>query len=269
MQPRHIAIIVAGVLVLIVIAVGAFMMLSARRHVIVGGQPATAVSLPTAAPTADSAALIAATEQPTAPPTETVAAPTAAATAVATATTRSVPSAIPTRPPRPTATAPLAPAASIAALRPDQVRASASAPPSQDSLGSTTTFEPTNAIDSQPETAWRVAGDGRGQWIELSFSRPVEVRQVQILPGYAKIDPSNGVDRFAQNRRVQRVRLEFSDGSNVEAEFADIPELQAVPVSVAQTTFVRIVILATIPPRLADGREFTPISEIVVRGIAS
>jgi hypothetical protein len=116
------------------------------------------------------------------------------------------------------------------------------------------------------ETAWRVPGDGVNQSLMLEFATPVRVREIGLVPGYAKIDPFDQIDRFAQNRRIVRVRFEFSAGESVEARFADRAESQTTMVNDILTTYVRVVILETTAPGVKDGRDFTPISEIVVMG---
>lgn len=150
--------------------------------------------------------------------------------------------------------------------RSSRVSASGMAPSGRDSQGNIVSYEPGNAVDGQSETTWRVAGDGTGQFLLLEFARPIRVSEVRMIPGYAKIDPSDGSDRFTQNRRVQRVRFEFSDGSSSEAAFADSRDMQSAQVKPAVTTFVRIVIMQTTPPGARDGRDFTPISEVEVIG---
>jgi hypothetical protein len=151
---------------------------------------------------------------------------------------------------------------------PVAITASGEAPSSTDDRGVVTTFTAANVSDGQFDTAWRVAGDGVGQWIELSFAAPVKVSEIQLVPGYAKVDPLSGVDRFAQNRRVVRVRLELTDGTTVEGRFAERPELQPVRVPDIVTTSIRISILETTAPGAVDGRDFTPVSEVVVMGTA-
>ena len=151
---------------------------------------------------------------------------------------------------------------------PARVSASGAAADSVDSQGNTTSYEAANAVDGQLDTAWRVPGNGAGAWLLLEFPAPVRVREVQILPGYAKVDPFNGVNRFTQNRRVRRVRLEFADGSSREATLADQPQLQPVPAGDILTTSVRVVVLETTSPATSDGRDFTPIGEVVVVGQA-
>jgi hypothetical protein len=96
----------------------------------------------------------------------------------------------------------------------------------------------------------------------------VAVRQIGIIPGYDKIDQFDGTDRFLQNRVVKLVRLEFSDGATQAASFEQRRDMQFVVLPQAvRTHFVRIVILDTYPPPPAPaGRDFTPISEVVVEG---
>lgn len=166
---------------------------------------------------------------------------------------------LPTRTPRP---------AAVARITPLWVSASGYAPNSRDAQGNTTTFVPDNAVDGRLDTAWRVAGDGVNQWLLLEFAGPVEVREVRMLPGYAKIDPVDGTNRFWQNRRVRRVRLEFRSGEWIEAPLDDQATLQAIPVNNIVTDAIRIVILESVPPAVADGRDFTPISEVEVIGVA-
>jgi S1-C subfamily serine protease len=172
----------------------------------------------------------------------------------------------PPQPPTPTTGTTEARFGDLKMQRPSRVSASGIAPSGRDSQGNIVSYEPGNAVDGQSETTWRVAGDGTGQFLLLEFSRPIRVSEVRMIPGYAKVDPSDGTDRFTQNRRVQRVRFEFSDGSSSEASFADSRDMQSAQVKPAVTTFVRIVILQTTPPGAGDGRDFTPISEVAVIG---
>lgn len=169
----------------------------------------------------------------------------------------------------PTASEPIASpptSATATEIRPSLISASASAPAGRDGGGDLISYTPDNAIDGIPETAWRIPGDGVGQYIQLDFSRPTRVTEVRILPGYFKVDRYDGTDRFWQNRRVRRVRLEFSDGRNVEAMLADEPSIQPVRVNAGPTSFVRIVILESTLPDQQNGRDFTAISEISVVG---
>jgi hypothetical protein len=153
-------------------------------------------------------------------------------------------------------------------LTPSNVSASSTSQAGIDAQGNTVAYDPARAVDGKNDTAWRVDGDGAGQWLQLDFSAPVMVKKIGIIPGYDKVDPADGTDRFAQNRVVKRVRLEFSDGTSQEASFEQQRAMQFVelPQSV-RTNSVRVVIEETYPPPPAPaGRDFTPLSEVVVEG---
>jgi hypothetical protein len=157
----------------------------------------------------------------------------------------------------------------IVPLRASQVRASGSADPGKDAQGNPITYDPQNAVDRRNDTAWRVTGDGAGEWIELEFAGDVTVQSIGIIPGYDKIDPADNTDRFAQNRVVKVARFEFSDGSAVRARFERKRDMQVVRLArPVRTHSIRIVIEDTYPPPPADegGRDFTPISEVQVQG---
>lgn len=154
----------------------------------------------------------------------------------------------------------------LAQQRPVHVSASTVSEPSVDSAGNPITYNAANALDGRTDTTWRVDGDGTGEFILLEFAEPIRVHEIQLIPGYAKIDRYDGTDRFLQNRRVRRVRFEFSDGSSVEARFTDQPVLQSAHIEPVVSRYVRIVIVETIESSMRDKRDFTPISEIVVMG---
>src|SRR5205823_4102509 len=81
-----------------------------------------------------------------------------------------------------------------------QVTASSTAPASHDAAGNVVTYQPSNVIDGDVETAWRTPGDGNGESVTLIFDNPVDVVKIGLIPGYAKTDPQTGVDRFFQDR---------------------------------------------------------------------
>lgn len=257
MSRNQLIIIVGVVIVLVVLLAGTLFVMTSRPVQVVG---LTATSVPTAVGAEARQPVLQAPAAPT-PRENPVSAPTAAP--AVTATPLSLPTAAP---PIPT----VAPALSgpVVLLNPLRISASAAAENSSDAQGNVTSFAAPNVGDGQLDTAWRVDGDGVGQWVELEFAGPVEIREVRIVPGYAKIDPRDGTDRFLQNRRVSRVRLEFSDGTFVEAELADSRAYQQILVDAARTTWLRVVVLESRPPALSDGRPYTPISEIEVLGVA-
>ncbi|WP_420821617.1 NADase-type glycan-binding domain-containing protein [Pseudonocardia acidicola] len=94
--------------------------------------------------------------------------------------------------------------------------ASCTHPPSRDAAGNLTSYEPQRAVDGLSDTAWRCAGDGVGQSLKLTFTSPVRLRTIGIVPGLAKTDPADGTDRYAQNRRISRVRFTFDNGATAE-----------------------------------------------------
>lgn len=142
--------------------------------------------------------------------------------------------------------------------------ASATAPDGNDLSGNVVTYAVTNAVDGVNSTAWRVEGDGVGQTISVQFDRPTYVTEVGLIPGYDKVDPVDGTDRFYENRRVRSVRWEFDGGATQGQAFSDDRRIQVTQVAAVLTTRVRLVIQETTAP---GGRDFTAISEIVVRGV--
>jgi hypothetical protein len=267
---RQTAMIIGAVVALVLLAVaGGVLFVNSQQRVVVGSAaaptfapPPTLQIAPTAAPaTASSTEPVLGRTEGTSDSPET-------------STSRLEPSSVPSVAPSPlgTSTTPATPTllpteGSALPITPARLSASGNAPNSQDAEGNITTFVAENAGDGRIETAWRIAGDGVNQWLLIEFARPVELRELRILPGYAKIDEQDGTNRFLQNRRVRRVRLEFSTGASVEALLDDLPVLQPILTDNVRTEFVRIVILESLPPALADGREFTPISEVEAVGV--
>lgn len=145
--------------------------------------------------------------------------------------------------------------------RPLKISASAVAPPAFDASGRQVSYEPEQAIDGDTSTAWRAEGDGIGVTLVLDLGKSVPVRQVGLLPGYAKIDALDHTDRFPQNRRIVRVRYRFDGGAMVEQTFADRPVMQSLDVRVSTRRIV-IEILETIPGE--PDFDYTSISEIRV-----
>jgi len=151
----------------------------------------------------------------------------------------------------------------VVILPPVGVQASATAPDSQDAAGNPVTFDASNAVDGDPTTAWRMPGDGVGEYLVLTFDRRVHVEEIAMIPGYAKVDPIDGADRFLQNGRVQSADFEFSDGQVVTVWFLDQRVLQSASIGV-ETTEVAMRINTSIPAP----RDFTAVSELQVHGWA-
>lgn len=147
-------------------------------------------------------------------------------------------------------------------LAPDRLLASASAPAGVDASGQPVTYEAANLADGQVETAWRVPGSGVGATLRAEWDTPVRLTSIGLVPGYAKVDPVDGSDRFWQNRRVLAVRYHFDDGSVVDARFSESPTLQ--PTAVQVTT--RAVTVEIARTTRAQERDYTAISELAFEG---
>ncbi|MCZ2858477.1 discoidin domain-containing protein [Blastococcus sp. VKM Ac-2987] len=102
-----------------------------------------------------------------------------------------------------------------APLQPVSVRATCQAPPSVDASGNTVTYEPALTLDGVGATAWRCAGSAVGQQLVYDFGAPVTLTSVALVPGYAKVDPADGTDRFLENRTVTEAVWRFDDGQLV------------------------------------------------------
>jgi TIR domain len=149
------------------------------------------------------------------------------------------------------------------------ISATATAPDSHDNAGNLTTFKAENAVDGSPDTAWRAEGDATGQSLRLTFPTAVHVRQIGMIPGYAKTDPASGTDRFVQNRKVVEVRYEFDDGTTATYVFANSATMQYLSVDV-RTRTIRVWIVRTAPGQPSgneEARDYTPISEIDILAV--
>lgn len=141
--------------------------------------------------------------------------------------------------------------------------ASSTAPDSVDAAGKPISYAAGNLTDGDRQTAWRVAGAGRGETITLTLPSTVHLTRVGLIPGYAKVDPSNDVDRFPENRRVREVRWRFDDGTTVDQRFADTPDMQETEVD-ATTRSVTIEVLGSRPG--TPDHDYLPISEVSLVG---
>jgi hypothetical protein len=146
------------------------------------------------------------------------------------------------------------------------VLASASAPATaadgNDACQVSTSYAASNMIDGAPDSAWRMEGDGTGQTLTFALETRRRVTEVGLVPGYNKVDPCDGADRFVQNRRPTAVTWIFDDGSEVTQSLSDVRQLQSVAVN-ATTTSIRLRIDGVTG---SPERDFTAISEVSARG---
>jgi len=141
--------------------------------------------------------------------------------------------------------------------------ATCQAPDSQEANGTPIVFHPQNVLDGDPSTVWRCAAPATGETLTVTLDSATTLTSVGMIGGYSKIDPLTGVDRWPQNHRVRRVQWTFSDGTTVEQELADSPEMQSIEVDVT-TTSVTIEIQATYAATGTDPKQTVAIAELLV-----
>ena len=159
-----------------------------------------------------------------------------------------------------------APPAVGSPLWPTSVTATCQASDGEDSAGNTITYDPENTVDGRPDTAWRCDGSAVGARLVLEFDRPVTVTSVGLVPGYAKVDPKSGDDRFTQNRTVTAATWLFDDGTT---HLQQIDSPQPVMTSSNLTSAVsttRVVLQVTGTGNPTAERDFTAVSDVLVSG---
>jgi hypothetical protein len=141
------------------------------------------------------------------------------------------------------------------------VSADCTAPASNDSAGDRITYDPENVVDGRTATAWRCPGTAVGEKLTLRLGGDLDIAEVALVPGYAKTDPESGVDRYAENNRITRVRWTFGDGDSFVQRLDPDPslrEMQAlrIPPTTADTVTLEILSVKRGP------RNTTAISEV-------
>ena len=132
---------------------------------------------------------------------------------------------------------------------------------SVDAGGRPVTYPPANTYDGDMSTAWRCDGSGVGEQVTIDLAEAIRIGEVGLVPGYAKTDPRNGADRYAENNRITRVRWVFDDGSSVTQRLdgsAENRSLQTVRIPPAKSGRVVIEILDSTP----GPRDTVAISEV-------
>ncbi|MCL2614580.1 MAG: hypothetical protein FWD95_15310 [Nocardioidaceae bacterium] len=148
------------------------------------------------------------------------------------------------------------------------VQVPGTAPAGVDLSGHRVTFGSGNLLDGDPTTAWRVAGDASGRSITITFDKPVTIRSVGLINGYAKKYP--GYDGYRLNRRVTAVRWVLEDGTTLDQTLTDDRTMQSIRVRARPTRSLKLEIESVTPPgRGKDGKDYTAISEIGLKGSAS
>jgi hypothetical protein len=144
------------------------------------------------------------------------------------------------------------------------------APSTQDVDGNPTSYDASNMLDGVPETAWRVAGDGSGLKLILTFPERTRISEVGLVNGYAKTDTDEAgrtFDWYAGHRRITQVTWNFGVGDIVRQDLEDGRDLQTVDVGPVEVRKVVLKIVATTPPGDDPaGRNYTAISEVFLAG---
>lgn len=154
----------------------------------------------------------------------------------------------------------------VGPLQPVSVTATCTAPPGVDAAGSPVTYDAQLTLDGVGSTAWRCPGSAVGQKLTFDFGSPVTLSSVGLVPGYAKTDPVDGTDRFAENRTVTAVVWHFDDGTTqrqaISAPSRAMATMQ-LPTA-AKTTRVVLEIAGTGNDTAI--RDFTAISDVAFTG---
>jgi hypothetical protein len=138
-----------------------------------------------------------------------------------------------------------------------------SAPAGIDACSQPVSYDSPHLVDGLADSAWRMPGDATGQWLSFPLDGSHRVLTVSVLPGYAKVDPCDGADRWSENRRPTSVTWRFDDGTEVTQVLADSPTVQLMPVDATTATVSLRIDGVTADPL----RDFTAISEVAVQGV--
>jgi putative hemolysin len=136
------------------------------------------------------------------------------------------------------------------------------------------TYESFSAIDGLLSTPWSEGADGPGvgEWIMLTFPGTIEVNAIGLDVGYDRDenDSLRSPEVFEANNRLKSATIVFSNGEQVQLDFADERGVQLVPLARApgppiETTFVQVVIEDVYPGTTYDD---TCLAEVEVWGQA-
>ncbi|KRF17984.1 hypothetical protein ASG90_06605 [Nocardioides sp. Soil797] len=156
----------------------------------------------------------------------------------------------------------------------DQLSASGPAPikPGTDLSGNRVTYPPTNMLDDDPSTAYRLPGDASGRTITFELPDEATIHEVGLINGYAKTDTTGNrkVDWYPKNRRITEVEWSFDDGTTVTQTLRDSSDLQVINVDAAVTRTISLRIVSVSAPGRGNlSKNVTAISSVAVRGNSS
>jgi hypothetical protein len=118
-------------------------------------------------------------------------------------------------------------------IKVQQIKASSTLP----SKG-TQTYDVKNLLNGDTSTAWceGVKGNGEGETILLDLGSLQKVNGIEVTNGYVKSEKS-----YRENNRVEKLKLEFSDGSTLEMNDFNTRKKFKEPIN---TSFIKLTILS-------------------------
>lgn len=145
------------------------------------------------------------------------------------------------------------------------ISASAVSDPATDAGGNPVSYQPSNAVDGQPATAWRPSEfQSVGHFLVVDLGGNATVTRVGLLPGYAKVDATSGQNWFTTLRRIRQVVWTFDGGQQIQQSFdTNSPTVQYVTVPALQSRAVKVEIRDA---TAHGGLDFVAISELQVWG---
>ncbi len=105
-----------------------------------------------------------------------------------------------------------------------------------------------NLIDGDVKTCWSEGSSGFGlhETVRFTFSEPVVLTAMKIVPGYLK--DLDGWDRWVTNGRLRRITMRLSDGSREVFSFHDRRSWQRCRLSEVRARWVEFSVDAVYEP---------------------
>jgi hypothetical protein len=154
----------------------------------------------------------------------------------------------------------------VGPVNPLSVTATCQAPPGVDAANNPVTYEPERTLDGRPDTAWRCEGSATGVRLVYELPMPMWITSVGLIPGYAKVDPTDGTDRFLDNYTVTAVEWQFDDGESHPQHIAVPRPALAVSELPEEIYATRVVLEIMGTGNPGAERPFTAISDVAFTG---
>jgi hypothetical protein len=191
-----------------------------------------------------------------------------ATTDPATASTEAAETPSPTPEPSPIETIPVGDPVDVAGQA--SAQAPTTAPANEDVAGNPVTYVAGNMLDGQPDTSWRMPGDGTGTELTFTLAAPTALTRVGMINGYAKTAVEGGrkLNWYIGNRRVLAATWIFDDGTEVAQPLGATKQMQTIDITAVTTSTVRLRLDAVSAPGTGrSARNYTAVSEVTFVGI--